>query len=118
MTGPATSQGSRLPAGGFQPVAEGAEHQALKSMKHLSLSRRDELARAGCRGPFEAAGNSDTDVVVILEQIISVTIATQPEVLHGMSVRRVAALDRTLGEAKQLALAMIKRGGAAGIGAL
>lgn len=85
-------------------------------MKHFSLSRRDELARSG--RPFDAAGNSDTNLVVILEQIISVTIATQPEVLHAMSVRGAAALDGTLGEAEQPPLAMIKRGGAAGIGAL
>jgi hypothetical protein len=94
------------------------EPEATAQFIKPRLSRRNELAGSHCEVPFEAGGDSDTNAVLVFQQIFAYTIPAQPEVLDRVGVRWPTTIDGALGKTEQPPLAMIKGGRATGVGAL
>jgi hypothetical protein len=52
--------------------------------------------------------DQDSALFVILQQIGLATVRTEPEMLHGMGVRRTSAFDWKLGKSKEPSLSIQK----------
>ena len=54
--------------------------------------------------------DQDSALFVILQQIDLATIRTEPEMLHGMGVRRTSAFDRKFRKSKDVPLSIREHG--------
>jgi hypothetical protein len=86
-------------------------HSLPRDNRHFQafrLGRGDKPHCASIARYFRPARDQNTASIPVLQRISAATIATQPEMLHGMSVGRLLTGQMILVETKQSALPIVK----------